>query len=222
MRAKRIAFQGEPGANSHLACARPIRITRRCPAPTFEDAFAAIGSGEADLGMIPIENSLAGRVADIHHLMPDSGLHIVGRAFPAGAPSADGAIKGATAGGHQDRGEPRPRARPVPQDHPQARHQAGGGRRHRGLGARGRGGRRHDPRRHRVAARRRDLRRSTSSPRTSRTKPTTPRASSCCRARRNGRTPAAGRSSPPSCSGCATCRPRSTRRWAASPPTAST
>src|SRR4029077_8486258 len=48
---------------------------------TFEDAFAAINSGEAELGMIPIENSVAGRVADIHHLLPDSGLHIIAEHF---------------------------------------------------------------------------------------------------------------------------------------------
>ena len=51
------------------------------PCATFEDAFAAIASGEADLGMIPIENSVAGRVADIHHLMPHSGLHIIAEHF---------------------------------------------------------------------------------------------------------------------------------------------
>ena len=45
--------------------------------PAFEDALGAITSGEAELGMIPIENSVAGRVADIHHLMPISGLHII-------------------------------------------------------------------------------------------------------------------------------------------------
>src|SRR5262249_10836869 len=51
------------------------------PCPTFEDCFAAITSGDAKFGMIPIENSVAGRVADIHHLMPHSGLHIVGEHF---------------------------------------------------------------------------------------------------------------------------------------------
>ena len=51
------------------------------PCPTFEDCFAAITYGEADLGMIPIENSVAGRVADIHHLMPASGLHIIAEHF---------------------------------------------------------------------------------------------------------------------------------------------
>jgi prephenate dehydratase len=79
--AKRIAFQGEPGANSHLAIAEVYPDSEALPCATFEDAFAAISSGEADLGMIPIENSVAGRVADIHHLMPDSGLHIVAEHF---------------------------------------------------------------------------------------------------------------------------------------------
>ncbi len=78
---KRIAFQGEPGANSHLAIHEAYPDREALPCATFEDAFAAITAGEADLGMIPIENSLAGRVADIHHLMPDSGLHIVAEHF---------------------------------------------------------------------------------------------------------------------------------------------
>jgi prephenate dehydratase len=78
---KRIAFQGEPGANSHLAIREAYPGCEALPCATFEDAFAAITAGEADLGMIPIENSLAGRVADIHHLMPDSGLHIIAEHF---------------------------------------------------------------------------------------------------------------------------------------------
>jgi len=78
---KRIVFQGEPGANSHLAIREAYPDSEAIPCATFEDAFAAIAAGEADLGMIPIENSLAGRVADIHHLMPESGLHIVGEHF---------------------------------------------------------------------------------------------------------------------------------------------
>ena len=79
--AKRVAFQGEPGANSHLAIAEAYPDAEAVPCATFEDAFALIVAGEADLGMIPVENSLAGRVADIHHLMPDSGLHIVAEHF---------------------------------------------------------------------------------------------------------------------------------------------
>lgn len=78
---QKIAFQGEPGANSHLAISEAFPNAIALPCPTFEDAFAAIDSGEADLGMIPIENSVAGRVSDIHHLMPDAGLHIVGEWF---------------------------------------------------------------------------------------------------------------------------------------------
>ncbi len=77
----KVAFQGEPGANSHLAISGAYPNAIALPCPTFEDAFAAIQSGEADIGMIPIENSLAGRVADIHHLMPGSGLNIIGEWF---------------------------------------------------------------------------------------------------------------------------------------------
>ena len=77
----KIAFQGEPGANSHIAIVEAYPDAEPLPCPTFEDALAAITSGDADLGMIPIENSLAGRVADIHHLLPDSGLFIVGEYF---------------------------------------------------------------------------------------------------------------------------------------------
>jgi prephenate dehydratase len=77
----KIAFQGEPGANSHIAIAEAYPDAEALPCATFEDALAAISSGEADLGMIPIENSVAGRVADIHHLLPQSGLFIVGEWF---------------------------------------------------------------------------------------------------------------------------------------------
>ena len=77
----KIAFQGEPGANSHIAIVEAYPNAEPLPCPTFEDALAAISSGEADLGMIPIENSVAGRVADIHHLLPDSGLFIVAEHF---------------------------------------------------------------------------------------------------------------------------------------------
>jgi prephenate dehydratase len=77
----KIAFQGEPGANSHIAIAEAFPGAVALPCATFEDALAAISSGEAELGMIPIENSIAGRVADIHHLLPASGLFIVGEWF---------------------------------------------------------------------------------------------------------------------------------------------
>ena len=80
-RPKKIVFQGEPGANSHLACQQVHPDYEVVPCATFEDCFAAIEKGKAELGMIPIENSVAGRVADIHHLLPTSGLHIVGEHF---------------------------------------------------------------------------------------------------------------------------------------------
>ena len=76
-----IVYQGEPGANSHIACRQAYAKYRPLPCPTFEDALNAVASGAAHLGMIPIENSVAGRVADIHHLMPTSGLHIVAEWF---------------------------------------------------------------------------------------------------------------------------------------------
>ncbi|WP_210335180.1 prephenate dehydratase [Microvirga sp.] len=78
---KLISFQGELGANSHTACAQARPDWEALPCPTFEDAFAAVNEGPASLAMIPIENSIAGRVADIHHLLPTSGLHIVGEHF---------------------------------------------------------------------------------------------------------------------------------------------
>jgi prephenate dehydratase len=78
---RKIAFQGEAGANSHLACKEAYRNYEPLPCPTFEDAFAAVRTGRAALAMIPIDNSLAGRVADIHHLMPASRLHIVAEWF---------------------------------------------------------------------------------------------------------------------------------------------
>ncbi len=77
----KIAFQGEPGANSHIAISEAYPSAEAMPCATFEDALSAISSGEADLGMIPIENSVAGRVADIHHLLPASGLYIIGEWF---------------------------------------------------------------------------------------------------------------------------------------------
>jgi prephenate dehydratase len=78
---RKISFQGEQGANSHIAASEACPDYTPLPCSTFEDAFAAVLEGEAELGMIPIENSIAGRVADIHHLLPTSGLHIVGEHF---------------------------------------------------------------------------------------------------------------------------------------------
>ena len=81
MATKKIIFQGERGANSDLACREAYPDYEPVPAATFEDCFTALESGEVDLGMIPIENSVAGRVADIHHLMPTAKLHIVAEWF---------------------------------------------------------------------------------------------------------------------------------------------
>jgi prephenate dehydratase len=77
----RIAFQGELGANSHEACAAHFPDFEAAPHASFEDAFEAIKKGDCQLGMIPVENSIAGRVADVHHLLPASGLRIIGERF---------------------------------------------------------------------------------------------------------------------------------------------
>lgn len=76
-----IAFMGVEGANADLACrqAHPYMHTLACP--SFEDVFEAVQSGKAQLGMIPVENSQAGRVAEIHNLLPRTNLHIVGEFF---------------------------------------------------------------------------------------------------------------------------------------------
>jgi prephenate dehydratase len=77
----RIAFQGEDGAFSHQACREAFPDMEPLPCTSFEDAIAAVKGGEARLAMLPVENSLYGRVADIHHLLPDSGLYIIGEHF---------------------------------------------------------------------------------------------------------------------------------------------
>lgn len=77
----KISFQGEFGANSDMACRDMFPSMEPLPCPTFEDAFTALENGDVDLAMIPIENTLAGRVADIHYLLPLSRLHIVGEYF---------------------------------------------------------------------------------------------------------------------------------------------
>jgi prephenate dehydratase len=76
-----IAYQGEPGANSDIACREAYPAWTSLPCAAFEDAFAAVEEGRAQLAMIPIDNSTAGRVADIHFHLPTSGLHIVGEHF---------------------------------------------------------------------------------------------------------------------------------------------
>ncbi|MFV0382600.1 prephenate dehydratase [Paracoccus sp. (in: a-proteobacteria)] len=81
MTLNRIAFQGEPGAYSHEACRKARPGMEALPCRTFEDVIEAVRSREADLAMLPVENSTYGRVADIHHLLPESGLHIIDEAF---------------------------------------------------------------------------------------------------------------------------------------------
>ena len=77
----RIAFQGEPGANSDEACRASFPDYEPVPHAAFDEAFEAVKSGDCQLGMIPVENSIAGRVADVHHLLPSSGLKIIGEHF---------------------------------------------------------------------------------------------------------------------------------------------
>jgi len=79
----KIAFQGELGANSDEACRTHFPDHEPLPCSTFDEAFEAVKSGVAELAMIPVENSIAGRVADVHHLLPHSGLYIVGERFKA-------------------------------------------------------------------------------------------------------------------------------------------
>lgn len=77
----KIVYQGEPGANSHIACLDQFPEMEAVACATFEDAIAAVRANEARLAMIPVENSVAGRVADVHHLLPHSGLFIIGEHF---------------------------------------------------------------------------------------------------------------------------------------------
>lgn len=81
MTKSKIAYQGEPGANSHIACRDVFPEMEPLACATFEDALAAVSEGVAARAMIPIENSIAGRVADIHHLLPIAGLYVVGEYF---------------------------------------------------------------------------------------------------------------------------------------------
>jgi prephenate dehydratase len=79
--APKVTYQGEPGANSHIAALAVFPDCDAIACPTFEDALSQVAGGQADFGMIPIENSVAGRVADIHHLLPKSGLFITAEYF---------------------------------------------------------------------------------------------------------------------------------------------
>jgi prephenate dehydratase len=78
---QRISYQGEPGANSHVACLEAYPDFEPVACPTFEDAAAAVKSDDVRYAMIPIENTLAGRVADVHLLLPTAKLYIVGEYF---------------------------------------------------------------------------------------------------------------------------------------------
>ena len=78
---KKISYQGMPGAYSDLACQQACPDYTPLSCPTFKDAIYAVKDGKSDLAMIPIDNSLAGRVADIHRLVPESGLYIIGEHF---------------------------------------------------------------------------------------------------------------------------------------------
>ena len=77
----RISYQGEPGANSHIACDTAFPGCEPVACPTFEEALSAVVSGDVTYAMIPIENSVAGRVADIHHLLPRTDVYIIGEHF---------------------------------------------------------------------------------------------------------------------------------------------
>ncbi|MEM9717187.1 MAG: prephenate dehydratase [Pseudomonadota bacterium] len=78
---KKLSFQGVPGAYSHQACREVFPEAEAIACPTFESTIEAVKSGQADLAMLPVENSTYGRVADIHRLLPESGLHIVAEHF---------------------------------------------------------------------------------------------------------------------------------------------
>ncbi len=80
-RAKRVAFQGEPGAYANLAAREALPHAEAIPRLTFDEAVSAVRDKQTDLCIIPVENSLHGRIADIHHLLPEAGLYIVGEHF---------------------------------------------------------------------------------------------------------------------------------------------
>ncbi|HEX3486719.1 MAG TPA: prephenate dehydratase [Micropepsaceae bacterium] len=79
--ARKVVFQGEPGSFSHAAAREALPHCEAVAAPTFDEAFAALREGAVDLGLIPVENSLHGRITDIHHLLPDAPLYILGEHF---------------------------------------------------------------------------------------------------------------------------------------------
>ena len=104
-----IAFQGEPGANSDMACRAAFPYMTTLPCPTFEAAMGAVQAGKAELAIIPVENSIAGRVADLHSLLPHTRLKIVAEHFQR-VEHCLVALPGASLKSHQDGQEPRPGA----------------------------------------------------------------------------------------------------------------
>lgn len=95
---EKIAFQGLPGAHSDMACRRAYPYMETLACPTFEDVFTAVQNGDALYGLIPIENSQAGRVAEIHTILPKTKLHFVSESFQSIQHHLLG-VKGATAKG---------------------------------------------------------------------------------------------------------------------------
>lgn len=77
----KIAYQGERGSNSHIACREVYPQYDAVACRTFEDVIAMVEGGDAQLAMIPVENTIAGRVGDIHHLLPATSLHMIGEHF---------------------------------------------------------------------------------------------------------------------------------------------
>ena len=119
-RSGKIAFQGEAGANSDTASREKYPNMTPVACDTFEDVFAALDKGAVDLAMIPIENSVAGRVADIHHLLPHSNAYIIDEYFlPIHFQLM--AKKGTTLGFHQNCLQPYSCSRPVPQNYQKKR-----------------------------------------------------------------------------------------------------
>ena len=133
-RARTVAFQGEPGAYANLAARECLAHAAAIPKPTFEDAIAAVREGSTDLAIIPIENSLHGRIADIHHLLPDAGLYIVGEHFHRVRHQLLG-MKGATLAGLKTVLKSGAGTRPVPQAHPRNETHRAELARHGGVGA---------------------------------------------------------------------------------------
>ena len=217
---RKIAFQGEPGAFSHAAVHQLFPNDEALPCPSFEDTIAAVQQGRADFGVVPVENSLYGRITDIYHLLPASGLHIVAEHFLRiemnllGIPGATlkdikavqslsvalgnaGASLPSTDFGRSV--APTLRARPArsPRQVTRASPPSPPVLPPKSMGS---------PSLHPI----------------SRMPLTTPPVSSSFPPRPRRLRPIPARSRPLSCSACATCRRRSTRRWAGLPPIAST